>query len=491
MNKSILLVVCDFLILSLLSLAHFDDRPPVTQTQPQQTKAVKPDKDSAQADLMNALQTALEQEQKTREQLKNQLEQSRTQVKSQEQLLAERTANLQKMQQDLSQTEVKARRLAQEREALDQQVTASVRSIVDLENQLNSANTETKVSQARLDAMQAELKMRERETERLRDRMSKVEEEQKAAEAGKQQLALKLQATETEKKMVREQLEQTKEQVAVVQKEKEQIRQEKEVIQQHANVLAAGVNTLAQKSGELTKEIRESRPLTGNMIFNGFYSNRVESEFIARKTGLLGQSGDTKQTKTVLVSSGGQIYAIYHAQDTLLNVAAGQANWDYLYGNLRRDATLISLDHLSFLRSDPRIVLAPITADQARQLGVAIYPLAKEPFKFSEAVLVGGGEGYYGEAPFQVDPETPKYVRMQKERFSKLFGKFTPSRGDLVFSKTGEVLGIMANNEYCLVLDDLTTGGTVTLGARIQDAKNAQTISDMGFRVSMLPAKLQ
>jgi hypothetical protein len=104
---------------------------------------------------------------------------------------------------------------------------------------------------------------------------------------------------------------------------------------------------------------------------------------------------------------------------------------------------------------------------------------------------VGSGEGYYGEAPFQLDPETSKYVRLQRERFSKLFGKFTPSRGDLVFSKTGELLGLMANNEYCVVLDDLTTGGSVGLGATIQDPKNAQVLSSLAVRVSALPAKVQ
>lgn len=492
MNKSILIVICDFLILSLLSLAKFDDKPALQQNQQQpQVTAAAADKNASQADLMNALQTALEQERKSREELKTQLEQSRTQVKSQGQLLAEREANIQKLQNNLGQTENQAKLLEQERQALDQQVTASVRNIVDLENQLNSANTETKVSQARLDALQAELKMREREAERLRQQMSKVEDEQKTAEAGRQQLALKLQDAETEKRMVREQLEATKEQVAAAQKEKEQIRQEKDVIQQHANALVAGVNTLAEKNDELTQEIRISHPLAGNTIFSAYYSNRIESEFIARKTGILGQAGDRKETKTVLISSGGQIYAIYHSQDTLLNLSAGKPSWDYLYGNLRHDASLFSLDKLSFLKADPRIVLAPLSADQAKQFGVDIYPLAKDPFKYNQAVVVGGADGDYGETPFQLDPDTPKYVRMQKERFSKLFGKFTPTRGDLVFSKAGNVLGIMVNDQYCLVLDDLTPGGSITLGARIQDQKNSETLSNMGFQVSMLPAKLQ
>lgn len=487
MNKALLIIICDFLLLSLLSLARFDEAP--IDQQPEQQRA--PDQASTRDDLMDALQTALEQEQQTREQLQTQLEQTRDQAKTQEQLLAEREASLRALQQNLRQTEEQARLLDQERKALDEQVYASVRSIVDLEKQLTDASVQTQVSQARLDALAAELRMREREAERLQNQLSTVEERQKAAETEKQQLAVRLQVTEKEKDLVREQLVATREQVAVVQQEKQQIQQEKAVIQEHAKVLAEGVSSLADKSGELSQEIRENRPLTGNVILSSFFTNRVDAEFTAGRGGLLGQTGDSRSTKTVLVSSGGQVYALYHAQDTLLNIAAGSTDWNYLFGNLRRGFALVSLESLSFLQADPRIILAPISADQAKELGVAVYPLAKEPFKFSEAVLVGGAEGYHGEAPFQLDPATPKHVRMQRERFSKLFGKFTPSRGDLVFSKTGEVLGIMANGEYCLVLDDLTVGGTVTLGATIQGETNKQVLANMGFRTSQLPAQVR
>jgi hypothetical protein len=471
MNKTLLIIICDFLLLSLLSLASFDK---AAESQPPAPERAE-DQTTSRDDLMDALQTALEQEQQTREQLQSQLEQTRDQAKTREQLLAEREASLRALQQNLKLTEEQARLLDQERKALDEQVYASVRSIVDLEKQLTDASVQTQVSQARLDALGAELRMREREAERLQNQLSTVEERQKAAEAEKQQLAVLV----------------TREQVAVVQQEKQQIQQEKAVIQEHAKVLAEGVSSLAEKSGELRQEIREHRPLTGNLILSSFFTNRVDAEFTAGRSGLLGQSGNSRSTKTVLVSSGGQVYALYHAQDTLLNVAAGATDWNYLFGNLRRGFALVSLESLSFLQADPRIILAPISADQAKELGVAVYPLAKEPFKFNEAVLVGGTEGYYGEAPFQLDPATPKHVRMQRERFSKLFGKFSPSRGDLVFSKTGEVLGIMANGEYCLVLDDLTVGGTVTLGATIQSEANKRMLANMGFRTSQLPLQVR
>jgi hypothetical protein len=136
-------------------------------------------------------------------------------------------------------------------------------------------------------------------------------------------------------------------------------------------------------------------------------------------------------------------------------------------------------------------VLAPVSSEQAKEIGVKIYPLAAEPYKFNEAVLVGGSGEYYGESPFHIDAGALDYVKMEKRRFSKFFGNFSPSRGDLVFSKTGEILGIMVNNEYCMVLSDLTAAGEVTLGPKIQNAQNSRVLSNMAFRVGMLPSQVQ
>ena len=56
---------------------------------------------------------------------------------------------------------------------------------------------------------------------------------------------------------------------------------------------------------------------------------------------------------------------------------------------------------------------------------------------------------------------------------------------------TGEVLGIMVNNEYCMVLSDLTAAGEVTLGPKIKNDQNARVLSNMAFRVGMLPNQVQ
>ena len=114
------------------------------------------------------------------------------------------------------------------------------------------------------------------------------------------------------------------------------------------------------------------------------------------------------------------------------------------------------------------MVVVPIDATQARQLGGKVYKIAPDPFKFSDAVLVGANEGYYGECKFQIDLTTPQYVKMDRSLFRGLFGKFDPSRGDLVLSKTGEVLGIMVNNEYCAVLGKITPIATLQCGDNLR-----------------------
>src|SRR5438270_514758 len=68
--------------------------------------------------------------------------------------------------------------------------------------------------------------------------------------------------------------------------------------------LAQGVGQLAEKSGELTKEIRDNRPINANVLFNDYLTNRVNASFTATRKGLLGQVNKAKDADTVLVTDG-------------------------------------------------------------------------------------------------------------------------------------------------------------------------------------------
>jgi hypothetical protein len=72
-----------------------------------------------------------------------------------------------------------------------------------------------------------------------------------------------------------------------------------------------------------------------------------------------------------------------------------------------------------------------------------------------------------------------------------LFGKFNPSRGDLVFSRSGDLLGIMVNSTYCLVLHDFAAAATFRFGQDVSAEHTGDTLSRLYSDVFQLPFRLQ
>jgi hypothetical protein len=102
-----------------------------------------------------------------------------------------------------------------------------------------------------------------------------------------------------------------------------------------------------------------------------------------------------------------------------------------------------------------------------------------------------GDGNYYGETVFKLDDETPGYVKMESKIFSRIFGEFSPSRGDLVFSKTGDLLGIMVNNSYCVMIDRPLTSEEVRFGEKIGDQETSKVLNAMKSRLNRLLPQLQ
>ena len=107
------------------------------------------------------------------------------------------------------------------------------------------------------------------------------------------------------------------------------------------------------------------------------------------------------------------------------------------------------------------------------------------------AVLVGAREGYYGECKFQIDLSAPLYVKMDHNSLKGLFGKFNPSRGDLVFSRTGELLGVMANSTYCMMIKNFNPTATFQFAQDVRDQQTGETLARLYTLIAALPSKLQ
>ena len=166
-------------------------------------------------------------------------------------------------------------------------------------------------------------------------------------------------------------------------------------------------------------------------------------------------------------------------------------DWEALTGTLVHNAASVPIRSLSFHLHDPRIVLMPVTDGQVRELGCKVYPVSPDPFKFQDAVLVGTRDSYYGECKFEIDVSTPDYLKLDRNVLKGLFGKFNPSRGDLVFSRTGQLLGIMANSTYCMMIRNFDPAASFQFGQDIRQQHTGGTLAALYGQVSQLPTKLQ
>jgi len=82
-------------------------------------------------------------------------------------------------------------------------------------------------------------------------------------------------------------------------------------------------------------------------------------------------------------------------------------------------------------------------------------------------------------------------VKMDHNSIKGLFGKFNPARGDLVVSRTGELLGIMANNTYCMMIKNFNQTATLQFAQDVRHQQTGETLARLYSLVAGLPPKLQ
>jgi hypothetical protein len=473
MNRSILIVICDFLLLSLLTFStdinHVvggrAERPGKMEV------AAATNAATSGKDLAAVMRLALEEERKSREQLLSELNKTRTTA-------GQRDQQAQILQQQLQAREEEARGLQAAQAKLEQQFAAAQTNIQTLSQQLQGTSTEALLSKEKLAAMEAEARRRAEEAAALQQQLAQLGESNRMVLTEKQRLAGQLQVAEVERRHAAEQVVRMSEEVKTEREEKAK--------------LAEGVKALASNSGQLAQEIRENRALAPNTIFNDFVSNRVDASIAGTRAGFFGnETSRRKETKTVLVTDGTNTYALCHVQDTPLALWVPGTDWEALSGALAHGAANVQIRSLSFSFRDPRVVWMPVSDADAQALGSKAYRTSLDPFKFQDAVLVGGQEGYYGECKFQIDLSTPDYVKLDNNFLKGLLGKFNPSRGDLVFSKTGELLGIMVNSTYCMMIRNFDAGATFRFGGDVRAQHTGETLSGLCAQVLQMPLKLQ
>ncbi len=550
MNKPLLIVICDFMLISFLSLISGVDLDTEAAAAPVPKEPAEAEEDPVLGarDVVDLLEMALSEEQELQDSLKQERDQYRDQLSSARSLLQDReevleatqsaleTAqgdleatrndveslqdNLEEARTLLDDREAMVRGMEEERSRLEEDYQSTQRDLAQLQEEYQGVIDETRqledaledtskqaaISQVQLETISQELNVRRKEATQMQQRMAQLEEQRMASEKEKQQLALDLRESRTQAVLAREHweiaradvesaradVEWARGEVVEARNEVKVARTEKHEIMQRSEEVAAQVAELAVRSEEFQEEVRTNRPITANSIFNEVQNNSVDSEFtVKKKGGLLGERTRDVSCRSVLATYGGSHFILHHIDDTPLTLDA-QNRVVSMRGAVRRGGIAYSIGQIGALSQDPRILAIPVDQEAAQGLGCKIYQVSADPYRFEEAVLVTYRNKKFGEVSFKVDPEHPGYVKMDRPIFSGLLGQFAPSRGDLVFSKTGELLGMMANNKYCLVFGGISfQESTFACGQDYSEGEAERVLARMRSRYESLPFALR
>ena len=244
-----------------------------------------------------------------------------------------------------------------------------------------------------------------------------------------------------------------------------------EALQQDVQVEKVEKEIAQQGLVQLRKDIAEKipdQPINANEMAMLFLKNKVQLNIQATRA----LANKNMTTPTVLIqvrepNEGVYVHAITHVNDTPYRLLKNAIGFRGSSGSLTtKEGKPSPLHHVRFLRDDPRLIIFPVGpagSPQVKALGVEPYRLAEKPFKFPKAFIMSKSGRKFGEMDFKLDPKHPGYVKVDRIFFN-FGGKFNPAQGDLVFSQTGDLLGIMANNNYCRVLQSTAPANAILFG---------------------------
>jgi len=523
MNKTLMLVICDFLLLSMLALARFD--PPEDKPEPKLDATAS--SATAEAELIALLEESLQAEQGSRENLSSDLQETRETLQEKARLLEEREAALAETMANLEQTsaeaealakakaevEAKQSELAAEREQLAKRYESTREELqkaseerVELANTLGAVKEERSVSEERLKQTEKELREREAQLARREAELRAAQEEKQRLAAEQAELNKALEVARTEGRLLAENL--TKEQ-----REKAQAFARADRLTENVGVLGEGVNqlgqgvsqlgqgvsqigqevtTISRSSEEIKKEMEAARPQTMSEIFTRFQANRASIRFSSREQGLFGNTVERSyESRSILVKGQDEnYYLVTHSNNSPFSLSKSSrvdsANLTVSIGN-----ESIQINQIGFLATDPRLIFIPLPKIFAESSGLEAFPLALQPERWEEAGLVKNDESNFGRTEFRRLTSSARFLKMERPALGELFADFAASRGDLAFTKNSQFIGLLTDTRHAVVIDDFVASAVLNLGNRF-DADTADgTIDKLQDRIRQLPDEVR
>ncbi len=487
MNRSLLLVVCDFLLLSLLALANFEQTGQPVTTEEDSAVLVEAAESGQDEAMMNLLASALAAEQSSQAELEEKLQRAEAELvameSSREELsetltekesaIAEREQLLAEREQMLAEVRAQNERIARERAAAEAQASAiqAERDRLATERAQAAAEAEQLASTvedlaSRADTSEAELQKRTEELTRLEAALAErsrelqlAERRQAEIETERQRLANEVATAEREKQLLTSSLDTARETIGLERQEKEQLRQQ-------AETLTEGVSRLAEASTEITEEVRSLRPKSTNEIYREANENRVQLRWEGSRSGLFGDSPFEESVDTVITRIDGRPILWVQLSQTPFADPERRKFIRSLNAYLEAGDTRFRIPQMGILDQDRTLLFLPLTEEIVDRLEVKTFAAAADPFRFEDMVVVDLPESRFGESGFRIDTAKPSHLEVDSRVFSALFGQFSPSAGNLAFTRAGEFLGIVTRPGEAWMVEPVRTGGKIDFGEK-------------------------
>ena len=524
MNKTLMLIICDFLLLSMLALARFDT--PEGEPAPRLEGKASAER-SAEGELVKALEESLEAELESREELSRDLSETRESLEAKARRLAEREAALESTRERLQTEERTAKelreskaRLAEERERIAEEKAALEARREELEakvettrSELEAANEErvelaknvgdlketATTARERLQRTREDLEARE---VALAEREAALREAREQAEklAGEREaLNRRLEVARAERKLLEKNLTEEQKEKVALQREKEEAFARTERLTENVSELGQGVSrldkgvrTLSESSEKIREEMEEARPRTMSEIFTRFQNNRAVIRFTTTEGTLFGGTTEkTYESRSILVEGDDGVFLVTHAANTPFAFGRNHGNLRDVRLTLELGGREVSVGRIGFLSADPRLVFIPVPGSAVRGSGLETFRLARQPERWEEAVLVKNDESNFGRTGFRRLTTSKRFLKMDRPALGELFSEFASSRGDLAFSKNSRFIGVLADPKHAVVIDRFLAAGALELGDDFAPETADQTLDRLEDRLRKLPSEVR
>ncbi|MAE53913.1 MAG: hypothetical protein CMI20_07400 [Opitutae bacterium] len=537
MNRSLLLVVCDFLLLSILALARFDVPKDAVIAQDDQKVVSKEvverisdgeNYDDVVAELEATNETLLENlssdkddlvEQKLK--LEAEIAQRQKELEQKEQEIASKDAVIEGNKEALDLAKKEAQKLESQRKEIERKREELLQS--------NAA------SKKELELLAKNLEQAKKQSEELAELKSKKEKE---AEAARLELAASVERAKAQelaaaeaKALLIEEKKRSDELIASTAKIDQKIDslnkgldgvgkdlksvgeglvgvgEKISTVSDDVSSVKEGVSKVekdVQESVEVQKEnfrkLNERQTRSVNEIFTRYEQNKVSLDLIyTHKSGIFQTNRDDKfSVDTILMVDGNFVYALVHAKDSPFRVEFNPRKLVSVTGQITgpKFKEPLQVKEIAFM-DDPRIIIVPLYANpqELAKTGIELFNAPENPFLFDDAVVVDVKDGRFGQTKCLRDEKDGRYIEVDEKHFAFLTGAFNPGKGDLVFSQKAELLGIMVNGDYAFHVKNLGSrihGGSRTLlGSSFQADKTNALLHDLSRNLSGLNKKFK